>query len=112
MRRFHGWMVWLAAVVFAVAAHGQAKKARPQVVRPDGAVWSVIQENCISCHGIDDYAYNALDRAGWDAHLTAKHRGIDLPLPPPAEETPPWEEVRTSLAGAGFPEPIEASEQP
>jgi transglutaminase-like putative cysteine protease len=35
---------------------------------------------------------------------------VDLPQPPPAEQTPPWEEVRASLSGAGFPEAIEASE--
>ena len=41
----------------------------------------MIFKYCTTCHGIDDYAYNALDRAGWDAHLTAKHRGLDVPLP-------------------------------
>jgi hypothetical protein len=41
----------------------------------------VIFKYCTNCHGIDDYAYNALDRAAWDAHLTAKHRGLDVPLP-------------------------------
>ena len=40
---------------------------RPQVVPPQGPVRQVIFKNCTSCHGIDDYAYNALDRAGWDA---------------------------------------------
>ena len=35
---------------------------------------------------------------------------VSLPVPPPAGATPPWEEIRTALAGAGFPEPIEASE--
>jgi transglutaminase-like putative cysteine protease len=35
---------------------------------------------------------------------------VDLPDPPPADQTPPWEELRTTLQGAGFPQPIEASE--
>jgi hypothetical protein len=43
-------------------------------------VRQVIFKNCTSCHGIDDYAYNALDRAGWDAHLTAKHRDANAPI--------------------------------
>jgi hypothetical protein len=41
----------------------------------------VIFKHCTSCHGIDDYAYSALDRAGWDTHLTTKHRGMEVPLP-------------------------------
>ena len=43
------------------------RPTRPQVVPPQGPVRQVIFKNCTSCHGIDDYAYNALDRAGWDA---------------------------------------------
>ena len=30
--------------------------------------------------------------------------------PPPADLTPPWEEIRAVLAGDGFPEPVEVSE--
>ncbi len=30
--------------------------------------------------------------------------------PPPADATPPWEEIRTELSGDGFPGPVEASE--
>jgi mono/diheme cytochrome c family protein len=40
----------------------------------------VIFKSCTSCHGIDDYAYSALDRAGWDTLLTAKHQKLDVPL--------------------------------
>lgn len=58
------------------------RATRPQVVPPQGQVRQVIFKRCVSCHGIDDYAYNALDRAAWDAHLTGKHRGLDVPLPP------------------------------
>ena len=41
----------------------------------------MIFKYCTTCHGIDDYAYNALDRAGWDEYLTKKHQGLDVPLP-------------------------------
>jgi len=35
---------------------------------------------------------------------------VRFPEPPPAADTPPWEEIRTALNGEGFPAPIEASE--
>jgi transglutaminase-like putative cysteine protease len=35
---------------------------------------------------------------------------VKFPEPPPAAETPPWEELRKVLSGDGFPAPIEASE--
>jgi cytochrome c553 len=83
-----GLSLWLLAVVFwsnasvPVAAQG-GRSTRPQVTPPQGAPRQVIFGYCTTCHGIDDYAYNALDRAGWDAHLTTKHRGLDVPLPAP-----------------------------
>ncbi len=77
------WIAVAALVVALgspVAAQLAARPTRPQVKPPQGPVRQVIFKYCTSCHGIDDYAYNALDRAGWDAHLTAKHRGMDVPL--------------------------------
>jgi cytochrome c2 len=70
------------SVVFVapVAAQLSPRTTRPQVVPPQGAVRQVIFKNCTNCHGIDDYAYNALDRAAWDALITAKHRGMDVTL--------------------------------
>ena len=71
-----------AAVVAIVAAlgspaHAQLGRAtRPNVTPPQGPVRQVIFKNCTSCHGIDDYAYHARDRAAWDALLTAKHDGL------------------------------------
>ena len=64
-------------------AHAQigGRAARPQVVPPQGPPRQVIFKYCTSCHGIDDYAYHARDRAGWDALLTAKHEGLNVPLP-------------------------------
>lgn len=35
---------------------------------------------------------------------------VSLPDPPPANTTPKWEDLKAQLAGAGFPEAIEASE--
>ena len=74
-----------ATVVFASVATLSAQLAgrptRPKVVPPQGEARKVLFTYCTSCHGIDDYAYNALDRTGWDAHLTAKHQGLDVPLP-------------------------------
>jgi len=46
----------------SVGAQLAPRATRPQVVPPQGAVRQVIFKNCTSCHGIDDYAYNALDR--------------------------------------------------
>ena len=71
----------LLASMATLSAQIGGRATRPQVVPPQGAVRKVIFTYCTSCHGIDDYAYNALDRAGWDAHLTGKHRGLDVPLP-------------------------------
>ena len=52
------------------------RATRPNVTPPQGPVRQVIFKSCTSCHGIDDYAYNARDRAAWDALLTAKHHGL------------------------------------
>ena len=78
---------WAAVVTLIFAVSGPVaaqlgRATRPQVVPPQGPPRQVIFKYCTTCHGIDDYAYNALDRAGWDAHLTSKHRdGMDVPLP-------------------------------
>ena len=89
--RFHsvsqrlGVSLWVtvAAIIGALVSpvSGQGRATRPQVVPPQGPVRQVIFKNCTSCHGIDDYAYHARDRAGWDALLTAKHEGLTVPLP-------------------------------
>jgi len=55
---------------------------RPKVERPDGPVWEVIRKNCTSCHGIDDYAFYALDKPGWESLIDTKHKS------PLAEGTP------------------------
>ncbi len=67
----------------AVSAQIGGRPTRPQVVPPKGPARQVIFKRCTSCHGIDDYAYYAQDRAAWDALVDAKHRGLDVPLPAP-----------------------------
>jgi cytochrome c5 len=69
-------IVAIAGAALALPAGAQIgrRPARPQVIRPDGPVWLVIRKNCTMCHGIDDYAFYALDKAGWQALLQAKHK--------------------------------------
>ena len=78
------FIVAVAALTYGTVSPVSAqlgRTTRPQVTPPQGAPRQVIFKYCTTCHGIDDYAYNALDRAGWDAHLTAKHRDVEAPLP-------------------------------
>ena len=72
-------VLWASAATSA----GQLspRPTRPQVVPPKGPARQVIFKYCTSCHGIDDYAYYAQERAEWDALLTTKHRGLEVPLP-------------------------------
>ena len=61
----------LSLPALPAAAQGSA---RPHVELPDEPVRSAIFENCSACHGIDVYAYNALDRAGWQALIDMQHK--------------------------------------
>ena len=74
-------VVLVFATVLPIAAQNRGA-TRPKVERPDGPVWQVIQKNCIQCHGIDDYAFFALDKKGWESLLETKHKS------PLAEGTP------------------------
>ena len=49
----------------ALGRAGGNRATRPKIERPDGPVWEVIRKNCTACHGIDDYAFFAMDKAGW-----------------------------------------------
>ncbi len=75
-----------AAVAIAVAsvatvdAQIGGRPTRPQVAPPQGQVRQIIFKNCTSCHGIDDYAFNAFDRAGWSAHIDSKHQGKNVSI--------------------------------
>ena len=83
------WRLWcvalcglLAVLAVVPTVHAQLGRAtRPQVTPPTGPARQIIFKHCTSCHGIDDYAYNALERAGWDALLTARHRTTPVTLP-------------------------------
>ena len=57
------------------------KATRPSVVPPQGEARKVILKHCTMCHGIDDYAYNALDRAKWNALLESRHENLSAMLP-------------------------------
>jgi mono/diheme cytochrome c family protein len=80
------WDRWAAVAAMAAAtviplnAQFGGKATRPQVETPKGPVRQVILKNCSSCHGIDDYAYNAMDRAGWDAFIKAKHKDLNVSI--------------------------------
>jgi cytochrome c553 len=69
-----------AASVAPVAGQFGGKATRPQVEPPKGPVRQVIFKHCTSCHGIDDYAYNALDRAGWNALIETRHKDLKVPI--------------------------------
>lgn len=71
---------FLIAMLAVVPLLGQNRAARPKIQRPDGPVWDVIRNNCTTCHGIDDYAFFALDKTGWKNLLTQKHKPGDADL--------------------------------
>src|SRR5215831_11836208 len=75
----------IAVALFLTPPAAQAQLAgkpiRPQVDPPKGPVRQVVFKYCTSCHGIDDYAYNALDRAGWNALIDARHQAQKIEIP-------------------------------
>lgn len=107
-------IVLAAVLLTAVAAPVSAqlgRATRPQVVPPQGPARQVIFRSCTSCHGIDDYAYYALDRAGWDALITSKHRGLEVPLAAPDRSALlDWLEVRFGPTTKPFPRAYVAPE--
>jgi cytochrome c5 len=73
----------LSSVCAATFAAAQRGATRPRVQMPQGPVREIIRKNCTSCHGIDDYAFYSLDRAGWDKLIAGKHKPGDLPISDP-----------------------------
>jgi cytochrome c5 len=71
-----GLMVVALVAASAIPAAAQRRRPNrpPPVDLPKGAARQVILKNCTTCHGIDDYAFFALDRAGWQALLEARHK--------------------------------------
>jgi len=63
----------LAAALCLFATCASAQGIRPHVELPDEPVRSVIFNNCASCHGINEYAYHALDRDGWQQLIRTLH---------------------------------------
>jgi hypothetical protein len=53
------------ALVLPAPTAAQNRKQRPSVDMPRGPMRDVLRRTCTGCHGIDDYAYHALDRTGW-----------------------------------------------
>jgi cytochrome c553 len=81
MKRRSAVVVAALSIVFLAAPlSAQRGAARPQVTRPDGPAWQVIRKSCSGCHGIDDYAFYALDRAGWQTLIDTKHKGRNVAL--------------------------------
>src|ERR1700676_3249969 len=69
------WRIWLAlALALPAVAQIGGRPTRPKVQRPDGPVWQVLRKNCIDCHGIDDYAFYAQDKAAWQKLIASKHK--------------------------------------
>jgi cytochrome c2 len=75
-----GFVCAVAAGQSRLAAQFGNKPTRPSVQAPKGEVRQVILKHCTMCHGIDDYAYNALDRAKWNEHLESKHENFSALL--------------------------------
>ena len=59
-------IICTVAVPAAAQFTANSRPARPDVTLPTGPARAVILRSCTSCHGIDEYGYYALDRAGWD----------------------------------------------
>ncbi|MEO5924173.1 MAG: hypothetical protein ABIR70_10125 [Bryobacteraceae bacterium] len=69
-----------AIALLTVPLLGQNRATRPKIERPEGPVWEVIRRNCTTCHGIDDYAFFALDKSGWQKVIADKHKSADFNL--------------------------------
>ena len=75
--------LWAVLVTTPLAAQVGGRATRPKVQRPDGPVWEVIRRNCTACHGIDDYAFYAQDRAAWQKLIVDKHKPGEAVLSDP-----------------------------
>ncbi len=73
-------VLWVAASIPSVSAQIGGRPTRPQVIPPQGPVRQVLFKNCTSCHGIDDYAFNSFDRAGWSTYIDRRHMAHPVSL--------------------------------
>ena len=80
------WQVAFATLTLAVSGwlatpvSAQRGATRPRVQMPQGPVREVVRKNCTACHGIDDYAFFALDRDGWQKLIETKHKPGDTTI--------------------------------
>src|ERR1700683_2166202 len=74
------WKLGLVLLVMPLVAQVGGRPTRPKVQRPDGPVWQVLRKNCVDCHGIDDYAFYAQDRATWQTLIASKHKSGEAVL--------------------------------
>lgn len=66
----------IAAVALASTASAQLRAPdRPRVLLPEGPAREVVRNNCVSCHGVDEYGFYSLSRAGWEQLISEKHTG-------------------------------------
>ena len=72
------WCAWIPAPAWA-----QRGATRPRVQMPQGPAREIIRKNCTACHGIDDYAFFALDRSGWQTLIETKHKTTAAPISGP-----------------------------
>jgi cytochrome c553 len=67
-------LVLMALLLDSMCGPVAAQGLRPQVELPDEPVRGAIFRNCSACHGIDPYAYFALDRQGWRELIDQLHQ--------------------------------------
>src|SRR5881296_2868889 len=76
MRPRFAVVILVAFLAMPLAGQNRRGRNRPLVDLPRGPVRQVILDSCTTCHGIDDYAYYAMDRAGWQKLIdTMKDKG-------------------------------------
>lgn len=66
--------LWAALLLVSLCGPAAAQGLRPQVELPDEPVRGAIFRHCSACHGIDPYAYFALDRQGWRMLIDQLHQ--------------------------------------
>ena len=74
------FFVFLVVYASPISAQLAGRPTRPQVQPPQGHVRQVILKNCVSCHGIDDYAFFAMDKAGWKSLIETRHTDMKVSL--------------------------------
>lgn len=86
-----GWLVRafvaVAATLWSALVLSQSRVTRPQVPLPEGPLRNVLLRNCVSCHGIDEFAFHALSRERWQALLTERHVNYPVTKLPSADES-------------------------